>query len=115
MFYPGPMTSYVDIHVMNNRAFPESILLYKLAIQLFKLNNSKDHPLEWISLNPNQILTSHQSKFLILKSNKRKVGLNVVTNRFSTLNSRIPLEWMNKSLESFKIECKRLWLGVSEK
>ena len=67
MFYPDLMILFEKIHAMNDWALPESILLYKLAIQLFKLYNSKEHSKEWISLNLNQILTSRQSKFLIKK------------------------------------------------
>ena len=108
MYYPDPMTSFVNIHTMNERAIPESILLYKLSIQLFKLYNSNDHTLKWISLNWNQILTSRQSTFLIMKTNEKKVGLNNLTNSLSVLNGKIPLEWLNSSLDSLKVKCKNL-------
>ena len=45
MYYPDPMISYVNIHLMNNRALPESIMQYKLALQLFKLYNTDEHSL----------------------------------------------------------------------
>ena len=86
--------------------------------------------LEWVSLNWNQILTSRQSKFEILKTNVKKVGLNILVNRLSALNNKIPLDWLNGSLDSFKVKAKKLllwnnkikyttpndnnpWLGVS--
>ena len=96
------------IHDMNKRATPETMLLYKLSIQLFKLYNQNEHSLEWVSLNLNQILTSRQSKFQILKTNNKKVGLNILSNRLSALNGKIPLDWLNGSLDSFKIKSKRL-------
>ena len=108
MYYPDPMISFVNIHKMNQRATPESMLLYKLSIQLFKLYNSNEHSLEWISLNLNQILTSRQSKFQIMKTNDKMVGLNILTNRLSALNGKIPLDWLNGSLDSFKIKSKKL-------
>ena len=37
MSYSDNMISYRNIHKMNNRALPEAIMLYKYAIQLFKL------------------------------------------------------------------------------
>ena len=36
--------------------------------------------------------------------------LNVLVNRLSALNSKIPLEWLNGSLDSFKVKAKRLLL-----
>ena len=110
MYYPDPMISFANIHVMNQRATPESMLLYRLSIQLFKLYNINTHSLEWVSLNWNQILTSIQSKFEILKTNVKKVGLFILVNRLSALNSKIPLDWLNGSLDSFKVKAKKLLL-----
>ena len=110
MFYPDPMISFANIHVMNQRATPESMLLYRLSIQLFKLYNTNVDSLEWVSLYWNQILTSRQSKFAILKTNVTKVGLNILANRLSALNSKIPLDWLSGSLDSFKVKAKRLLL-----
>ena len=110
MFYPDPMISFINIHEMNKRATPESMMQYKLAIQLFKLYNSNDHSLEWIDLNLNQVLTSRQTKFTILKTNNIKVGLNKLTNRLAILNGKIPLDWLNVSIDTFKIKCKKLML-----
>ena len=89
------------------KTYMKSILSYKLSIQLFKLYNSNEHSLEWIYLNLNQILTSHQTTFSIMKTNNRKVGLNVLTTHFSILNGIIPLNWLTNSLDSFKVKCKK--------
>ena len=94
---------------MNTRAAPESMLQYKLAIQLYKLYNSTDHSLEWITLNLNQIFTSRQTKFSIMKTNSKKVGLNCLTNLLSVLNGKIPLEWLNSTGDTFKVKCKKLF------
>ena len=79
-----------------------------MALQLLKLYNLNDHSLEWTSSNVNQILTSRQTHLSILKSNNRKVGLNILTNRQSCLNGKIPLDWLNGSVDSFKVKCKNL-------
>ena len=84
--------------------------LNKLSIQLYKLYNSKEHSLEWILLNWNQILTSRQTLFSILNLNMKKVGLNIKKNGFSVLNGKIPLDWFYNSSDSFKVKCKRLLL-----
>ena len=87
----------------NNRAMPEDIMTYKTAIQLQKLYNATISSLEWISLNVNQILTTRQTAFIITKTSNTKVGLNILTNSFSILNGRIPLNWLNNTLDTFKI------------
>ena len=33
---------------------------------------------------------------------------NILTNRLSALNGKIPLDWLNGSLDSFKIKSERL-------
>ena len=60
LFYPDPMTSFAQIHELTNRAVPEMMRIYKMAIQLHTLYNSNDHSLEWVSLNENQILPSEE-------------------------------------------------------
>ena len=81
-----------------------------LAIQLFKLYNTSNHSLEWIEFNLNQILTSRQTTFAIFETNNRKVGITMLTNRLSVLNGKIPLDWLNNRLDSFKVKCKKLLL-----
>ena len=110
MFYPDHMLSFVNIHKMNNRALPDSLMTYKTAIQLYKLYNSNNTSKDWIDLNFNQILTSRQTTFMILKTNKSKVGLNTIPNRISILNGQIPLMWLNATFNTFKVKCKKLFL-----
>ena len=96
---------------MCNRATPESYLLYKHALSLFKLSNEQnDNTFEWIALNFNQILTSRQGSFKTMKTNKRRVGLNALANRLSILNDRIPLDWLNLGYDSYKLKCKNEFL-----
>ena len=97
------MISFENIRKMNKRATPNTFMIYKCAIQLFKLYNAKEHSLEWVKLNVNQILTSRQMNFLIMKTNNNKVGLNILTNRLHVLNGIIPLSWLNLTLRTFKV------------
>ena len=110
MYYPDNMISFENIHKMNNRAMPEAFMKYKIAIQLHKLYNTTNQSLDWISLNFDQILTTRQTKFLISKSNKHKVGINILPNRFSVLNGIIPLPWLNLNINTYKINIKKLLL-----
>ena len=110
MFYPDRMISFENTHKMNNRALPESVMTYKMALQLYRLYNANDMSLDWNSLNFIQILTTRQTVFIISKTNKTKVGLNTLANRFSILKGHIPLTWLNASLDTFKINCNKLFL-----
>ena len=93
--------SYVKLHEMHNRAILEKYLLYKHALSLYKLTNEESpHSIEWVALNFNQILTSRQSTFKIAKVNLRRVGLNALSNRLSTINEKIPLTWLNLSMDT---------------
>ena len=102
--------SFLDLHTTFKRANPERFLLYKTALNLFKLMNSTSNTIEWVALNFNQILTSRQSNFITVKANRKKVGLNAFANRTFILNNKIPLKWFNMTLETFKIHCKKEFL-----
>ena len=102
--------SFIRIHEIFNRATPENFLLYKHAISLFKLYNSDTFTDDWVLLNFNQILTSRQTDFISLRSNRTKVGLNALANRLFILNNRIPLQWLNMSISSYKVHCKKEFL-----
>ena len=114
MYYPDPMISYERIHAINKRATPNDMRNYNLGIQLFKLYNSKEHSLEWLHFNHNQILTSRQTHFKIMRSNHLKVGLNALANCLNNINGKIKLTWLNLSYESFKIKCKKIFITKTE-
>ena len=78
--------------------------------QFYKLYNTREHSLEWLHLNQNQILTSRQTFFQILKSNSLRIGLNALANRLASINGKIELSWLNLTYESFKIKCKILFI-----
>ena len=96
---------------MYNRATLEIFLLNKHALALFKLFNTTEHTAEWVSLNLNQVNTTRQLNFITSKSNKKKVGLNALADRLFTLNNKIPLAYLNKSLDAFKMNCKNAFLN----
>ena len=80
--------SFERIHEMYNRATPNRFLLYKHALCLFKMINSKPpNSLEWAALNFNQIFTSRQITFKSRHQNVKRVGLNALANRFYIPNS----------------------------
>ena len=89
--------------------------MYKLAIQLFKLYNSKNTSPDWIDLNFQQNFNGRTTKFLVSNCAKYKIRSNLLANRLSALNNTIELSWLNLSLNSFKIKCKSLLLTKQDK
>ena len=86
------------------------MMQYKLALCLFKLYNTNFDSFEFAALNYNQILTSRESNFMTLKDNKTKVGINSLTNRLFYINGKVPLKWLNLSIDCYKVKCKELFL-----
>ena len=114
LHYPRFLYSFFDLHKITRRATPDMICKYKLALSLYKTFNDQLPYTEWLHLNFNQINTSRQVMFITQKNNNKKIGMNCLTNRYHYLNGVIPLDWMNKSYNSFKIECKNLFLTFSD-
>ena len=101
---------YKDLHELSGRAAHEKMRTYKLALQLYKTFNNRVPSADWIRININIINTSRKTKFSINKTNRLKIGMNVLSNRFWHLNGMLDLKWFNLSFNSFKINCKRLLL-----
>ena len=108
--YADNTMSFEAIHELCKRATPSKMQKYKLAICLHKIYNIEFNPIEFYLLNNNQVVTSRQRNFIILKSNRTRVGLNSLANRLHTNNGLIPLDWLNLSIETFKVRCKKLFL-----
>ena len=106
LHYPDPMISFIHLHRLANRATPTMFCKYRLALQLYKTFNNRVPETEWLHLNLEQINTRRQTTFHIMRCNNLLVGQNILTNRFRELNGMIPLEWFNRSIDSFKILCK---------
>ena len=73
--------------------------------------NSYCPQMDWIKLNYKQTLTSHQILCNTIKSNRFKVGNNLLVSRFSALNLKIQLIDLNMSLASFKDKYKEKFVS----
>ena len=100
----------IKLHEMCQRATPDTFLLYKHALTLYKLLNNNDQTIEWAAINFNQVFTSRQIFFITSTTNLKKVGLNALANRMNVINGRIPLVHFNKSYDTFKVFCKNEFL-----
>ena len=112
LHYPDTSLSYSDLHRLAKRATPDMYCKYKCAILLFKTFNHKIPTEEWIHLNFDQINTTRQTKFITKMNINHSIGNNILVNKFHSLNNEIDLDWLNKSLEWFKILCKRKYLLI---
>ena len=95
---------------MARRAIPDQLLKYKLALQLYKTFNLQVPTPDWINANKNSIYTLRQKHCITHKSNRLKIGMNMVSNRFFSLNGKIELDWFNLTYSSFKVKCKKVFL-----
>ena len=102
------MQLFNNIHIECNPTLPEQIILYKHAILLHKMYNLKIPEIAWIAWNFQQLPTSRQVNFSIIKTNKIQVGNNIIANRFQVLINKIQLTDLNESISSFKINHKRI-------
>ena len=110
---PDPMESFINVHKNCNRALPNQLMNFKHSILLHKLFNNHSPSMDWVELNLNQAITSRESNFNLLKSNKTKIGNNLLSNRLTILNKKVKLDDLNMSLDSFKIKYKKILLQTN--
>ena len=76
-----------------------------MPLCLYKLYNKEFNLIEFAILNYNQKVTGRQKHFKTIKSNIYKVGINSLANRLYFTNNHVTYEWLNMSLNSFKVHC----------
>jgi hypothetical protein len=107
--------SYLDLYKITKRATPKIFCNYKMALSLYKVFNDKFPCNEWLHSNFNLINISQKTTFMTSKLNNLKLGMNCLANRFNHINGKIPLLWLNKSYNCYKIECKKMLLNFLNK
>ena len=105
---PDPFESFINKHKLSKRALPNQLLEYKHAILLHKIYNEKIPPMDWIELTFNQAITSRETFFNTIKTNRNKVGNNILSTRLLVLNKKIKLEDLNLTLNTFKLKYKQI-------
>ena len=105
------MLSYNELHEMAGRATPMQLREYKIALQLYKTMDVQIPETDWINLNLNAVITSRQTKFITIKTNRVRVGMNAFSNRAWHINDKINMDWLNLSYNSYKVKCKKLFLS----
>ena len=84
------MMSYESLHTINNRATPAKVMNYKTSLILHKVYNDKSNLENYIDLFFNQNFNARAELVNFIDKSNYKVGKNIVTNRFTIVNNKIP-------------------------
>ena len=106
--------SYRELHSINNRATPDQMCLYKHSLLLYKLINLELPHLDWIDINFQQNFNNRSSYMNFFKTNRYKIGENIISNRLHIINAKIEYDWIMWSFDSFKLKCKKLFLNAAQ-
>ena len=103
--------SYATLHALNKIATPEKMMIYKMSIQLHKIYNSQNMNEDWIDLHFQQNFNERNDKVQIIDSSRLRIGKNKMVNKLAVLNNKIKYEWLNLSMNAFKLKCKSTFLN----
>ena len=102
--------SFLTLHSLNNRATPNQMIKYKTSLILHKIINNDEMSFERQQLFFNQNFNRRNNKASFRDLSNYRIGKNLITNRLNILNNKIPYDWFNESMLSFKLKCKALFL-----
>ena len=104
--------THTQIHKSASRAMPDQMIIYKHALVMHKLINSCQPEQEFLNLNfqLNQNPRIQHANFF--NRSNYESGKNILLNRLSHLNNKIPKDWLELSLDTFKVKCKTLFLQI---
>ena len=105
------LMSYEQIHAINKRATPNQMMLYKHSLLLYKIWNDAIYSKDWLALNFQQNFNLRCNKVKLYETSNYKVGKNLSPNRLKVINGLIEFDWLNLSSNSYKINCKKLFLS----
>ena len=99
-----------SLHTMNKRATPMNIMKYKHSIELYRLYNGHGERDDWMDLNFQQNFNRRNDCVNVIDNSRLRVGKNLLVNRLTIINDLVKYDWMNCSLDTFKVKCKNLFL-----
>ena len=102
--------THTQIHKSANRALPDQMINYKHAITLYKLFKTCQPEEEFVYLNFQLNQNTRILHLNFFDRHKYEAGKNTLLNRLSHLNHKIEKQWLDLSLNTFKVKCKKLFL-----
>ncbi len=109
LFY-DPSVSYIDLHKLHKRALPSKFCIYRHCLLMHKVFNDLIPKRDWLDLNFQIVNTSRQTSFEIQNHSVYKVGNNILSNRLTCINKKVPLNILNLDIGPFKVICKNMLL-----
>ncbi len=97
--------SYISLHKKFKRATPKLFALYQTSINLFNCKNNSPFPIT-DQLNQITLTDRRNLRLTFVRQNRFKVGLNCIENRMRSLNNVIDKNWLELSIENYKLKCK---------
>ena len=104
------LSTHTLIHRMADRALPEKMCLLRHAVTMFKQFNNLICENEFIEMNFQLYDNERCRKISFTKNQRYDVGKSILLNRFCDLNNKIDKDWLNLSLNTYKIKCKAMFL-----
>ena len=92
------------------RALPLKMCLYKHAITLYKLVRNQCPEHVFLHLNFQMTNNNLSRKITFVKHQRFNVGKNILLNRMHSLNNMIEKSWLDLGIDSYKVQCKNLFL-----
>ena len=99
------------LHRINNRANPDQVTKYRLSLLLHKAYNDQNQGSDWESINFNQNFNARTQTVFFFKTNRYKIGNNLLSNRLNILNGYVTFDMLNLSFDSYKLRMKELFLA----
>ena len=96
--------SFETIHKKCRKCTPAQIMYYQMPLQLHKTLNEifESCTSEHAALLINVVCTRRQLKLEVIRSNRSKIGMNAIKNKFYHITKLIGLDLINLSFVHFK-------------
>ena len=102
--------SYERLHTIVKYPTPAQKTIYNHSILLHKIYNDPHESNDWLDLFFNQNFNDRNTKANFFDTCKYKPGKNLLANRFTILNNKIPYDWLNLPLTKYKMMSKKEFL-----
>jgi hypothetical protein len=98
--------SFEKIHEKAKLSTPMQMANFILTLLLYKTFNSNTFNKYWLELNDQIVITGRKNHFNCYRKNNYKIGLNLLVNRFHSLNNKVWLDDLNLNFLPFKRKMK---------
>ena len=106
------LISYDHLHRFYHRATPDQVTKYKHSLLLHKCYDDQNQGSDWLSMNFNQNFNARQQHIFFYKTNRYRVGNNLLSNRLNVLNKLITFDNLNLNFDRYKLKMKELFLKI---